>query len=89
MDREALRALMWDAAGLERSAAGLEAATSVLAGWSAPEVRDRASAEDRNLLELARRTVAAALARRESVGAHCRSDEPVAQIPPAPYEEAA
>ncbi|GGR21845.1 L-aspartate oxidase [Agromyces mediolanus] len=89
MDRGALRTLMWDAAGLERSAAGLEAAASVLAGWRAPEVGDRASAEDRNLLELARRTVAAALARRESVGAHCRTDEPATQIPPAPYEEAA
>ncbi|MFD6053482.1 hypothetical protein [Agromyces sp. NPDC060279] len=89
MDREALRTLMWDAAGLERSAAGLEAAASALASWRAPEVRDRPSAEDRNLLELARRTVAAALTRRESVGAHFRTDAPAAQIPPAPFEEAA
>ncbi|GAA2463379.1 L-aspartate oxidase [Agromyces soli] len=89
MDRGALRALMWDAAGLERSAAGLEAAASVLASWRAPEVRDRPSAEDRNLLELARRTVAAALARTASVGAHFRTDSVTAQIPSAPFEEAA
>ena len=44
--------------------------------WRAPDVRDRRTAEDRNLLDLARLTVAAALARPESVGAHFRSDDP-------------
>ncbi|MFK4728083.1 L-aspartate oxidase [Agromyces mediolanus] len=101
VDREALRALMWEAVGLERSAAGLAAAASVLAGWCAPEVRDRRSAEDRNLLELARTTVAAALARPTSVGAHFRTDDPdaaatapgaapsPAPTTSAPFEEAA
>ncbi|MCM3656152.1 L-aspartate oxidase [Agromyces mediolanus] len=92
MDREALRALMWDAAGLERSGPGLEAAASALDAWRAPEVRDRRTAEDRNLLELARRTVAAALTRTTSVGAHFRTDDPSAapvDNPTAPFEEAA
>ena len=39
-------------------------------------MRDRRTAEDRNLLDLARLTVAAAIARTESIGAHFRSDDP-------------
>jgi L-aspartate oxidase len=42
----------------------------------APAALDRRSVEDRNLLDLARLTVAAALARTESRGAHSRSDIP-------------
>ncbi|WP_394552591.1 L-aspartate oxidase [Agromyces sp. MMS24-JH15] len=85
VDREALQALMWDRVGLERDAAGLAEASSLLAGWRAPDPVDRRTAEDRNLLDLARLTTAAALARRESVGAHFRSDaSAAASVHPAP-----
>jgi len=76
VDRAALQALMWEHVGLERNAIGLGAASARLAAWRAPGARDRRTAEDRNLLELARLTVAAALARTGSVGAHFRSDDP-------------
>ena len=76
VDREALQALMWEHVGLERDATGLAEASARLAGWRAPDVRDRRTAEDRNLLDLARLTVAAAIARTESIGAHFRSDDP-------------
>lgn len=74
VDRAELQQLMWDHVGLERDEAGLAAASARLAGWHAPEPVDRRTAEDRNLLDLARLTVAAALARTESVGAHTRRD---------------
>lgn len=75
--REALQRLMWQEAGLERTATGLAHAASVLAAWRAAAapadtVRER---EDANLLLVAEQVVAAALRRRESVGAHFRSDE--------------
>ncbi|MFC9919451.1 L-aspartate oxidase [Agromyces binzhouensis] len=76
VDRDALRRMMWDHVGLERDAAGLTGASARLDGWHAPEPVDRRSIEDRNLLDLARLTVAAALARTESVGAHTRTDAP-------------
>lgn len=74
VDRAELQQLMWDHVGLERDASGLAAASARLDGWRAPEPVDRRTAEDRNLLDLARLTVAAALARAESVGAHTRRD---------------
>ncbi|HEX6956246.1 MAG TPA: L-aspartate oxidase [Agromyces sp.] len=74
VDRAELQQLMWDHAGLERDASGLAAASARLDGWHAPEPVDRRTAEDRNLLDLARLTVAAALARTGSVGAHTRRD---------------
>ncbi len=73
-DRVALQALMWKHVGLERDETGLAAASAMLGSWAAPVASDRRAAEDRNLLDLARLTVAAALARRESVGAHFRVD---------------
>ncbi|WP_136707883.1 L-aspartate oxidase [Agromyces sp. H66] len=76
VDRGRLQRLMWEHVGLERDAEGLAAASARLATWRAPEVRDRRSAEDRNLLDLAHLTVAAALARTESRGAHFRTDDP-------------
>lgn len=76
VDRSALQALMWEHAGLERSGDGLAAASAALDAWRAPEVVDRRTAEDRNLLDLARLTVAAAIARTGSVGAHFRTDDP-------------
>lgn len=92
VDRAALQQLMWEHAGLERSAAGLAAASARLDRWCAPEVHDRRTAEDRNLLDLARLTIAAALERTASVGAHFRTDDPriAATIAEAPVlEEAA
>ncbi|MGR0219616.1 L-aspartate oxidase [Agromyces sp. ZXT2-6] len=74
VDRGELQQLMWDRVGLDRDAEGLAAASARLAGWHAPEPVDRRSAEDRNLLDLARLTVAAAMARTESAGAHTRTD---------------
>lgn len=75
--RRALQDLMWKSAGVHRSGAGLAAAAHTLAGWTAAEApHSVAEHEDRNLLELARLTVAAALARRESRGAHHRADFP-------------
>ena len=91
VDRGELQALMWAHAGLERSGEGLAAASARLDAWHAPEPVDRRTAEDRNLLDLARLTVAAALARTGSVGAHFRTDDPTtAASAPAPaLEEAA
>ncbi len=78
VDRSALQELMWDAAGLYRSGARLEGAAEVLAGWrpASAEAASIADLENRNLLELARLVVDAALQRRESRGAHFRTDFP-------------
>ena len=76
--RAELQNLLWDDAGLFRSRAALESARSRLAGWSAPSGLSFATLEDRNLLQLAGLLVGAALARRESRGAHYRDDYPEA-----------
>lgn len=75
-DRAALQRIMWERVGLLRDEAGLRAASADLDRMIAPPALDRRSVEDRNLLDLARLTVAAALARTESRGAHSRSDIP-------------
>lgn len=75
VDRLALQTLMWNAAGIERSAAGLEAAAEQLDQWRASG-STKQDIETANLLGLARALVAAALARRESRGAHFREDFP-------------
>jgi len=74
--RTDLQHLVWDAAGLTREEAGLRAAAETLAHWAPPEVTDAKSAEDANLLLVARAVVASALARRESRGGHHRRDFP-------------
>lgn len=90
LDRAALQELMWHRVGLERDEAGLREASGLLGAWRAAEPVDRRTAEDRNLLDLARLTVAAALARRDSVGAHFRTDaDAPATAEPAPELEAA
>jgi L-aspartate oxidase len=75
VERGALQSLMWNAAGLYRNEGELSAAATVLAGWGAAS-SSVAERETRNLLDLARVVVAAARARRESRGAHFRSDFP-------------
>ena len=75
--RFALQELMWESAGVHRWGAGLAHAVQTLAGWSAAETPQTvAEHEDRNLLDLARITVASALERQESRGAHHRADFP-------------
>ena len=74
--RTDLQQLMWDAAGLARNATDLREAAAELATWAAPEATDQKSAEDANLLVVARAVVASALAREESRGAHYRTDFP-------------
>ena len=74
--RSDLQQLMWEAAGLSRSGDDLDAAWRRLASWRTPEVTDQKSAEDANLLVVARAVVASALARRESRGGHFRRDFP-------------
>jgi L-aspartate oxidase len=75
VDRLALQSLMWNDAGIERSAAGLEAAAMQLDQWQASG-ETMQDLETANLLALARVLVAAAIARRESRGAHFREDFP-------------
>ena len=75
VDRVALQTLMWNAVGIERDAAGLEAAAAQLDCWQAAGNTVHAL-ETANLITLARVMVAAALARRESRGAHFREDFP-------------
>jgi L-aspartate oxidase len=81
--RAALQELLWDDAGLVRDEAGLEHAASVVAVWRAQQrtpVTEH-DFEDENLLLVAEHLVAAARARRESVGAHFRSDGTPAEAP--------
>lgn len=75
VDRHALQTLLWNAAGIERSAAGLSAAAAELDSWHS--AGDTVPAlETANLLAIARVLVAAAVAREESRGAHFRNDFP-------------
>ncbi|TFC56311.1 L-aspartate oxidase [Cryobacterium sp. TMT2-15-1] len=85
VDRDAVQQLMWECAGVLRSGEKLAEASVTLTGWATRptgpdettslDMRVRAH-EDANLLDLARVTVASALAREESRGAHHRSDYP-------------
>ncbi|MDF2048925.1 L-aspartate oxidase [Arthrobacter sp. Cr_A7] len=83
--RDTLRRLMTSHAGVLRSKELLVEAAGILDRWAAVVLPDAVAAggdgdplelEDRNLLLAARLLVAAALARRDSLGAHYRSDEP-------------
>lgn len=70
----AVRALMWDKAGLTRNAHGLQAAIGELNRMLQDPAALTLTA--RNRLMVARAIVTAALAREESRGAHYRSDFP-------------
>lgn len=76
--RAALQRVMWESVGVVRDEHGLRRAQGLVDGWLAqPRTpRSQAEFEDENLLQLAAATIRAALARRESVGAHYRSDDP-------------
>lgn len=74
--RSDLQHLVWEAAGLSRDGTALAEAARELATWHAPPVTDAKSAEDANLLVVARAVVASALAREESRGGHFRADFP-------------
>jgi len=78
VERGALQRLMWRAAGVHRSGEVLAEAAETLASWSAAPAASASIAdrENANLLDLSRLLVAAALQRRESRGAHFRSDYP-------------
>jgi L-aspartate oxidase len=77
--RRDLQELMWEHVGLLRTGEQLAHAARVLDSWSAPAPTTVETLEDRNLLHLARLTVAAALARTGSAGAHHRLDDPSAR----------
>jgi L-aspartate oxidase len=76
--RWALQRLMWADVGLVRDATGLARAASTIRTWRAePRVpRTEREFEDENLLDVAAAMVQAAAARRQSVGAHHRRDDP-------------
>ncbi|ACL40261.1 L-aspartate oxidase [Pseudarthrobacter chlorophenolicus A6] len=89
--REALRSLMTAKAGVLRSGALLCEAAETLDRWAAvvrpdavPGSADPAVHEDCNLILAAQLLVSSALARRDSLGAHYRSDETVETIPLRP-----
>ena len=73
--RDLLQQLLWAHAGIQRDEAGLRVAQGLLRDWfvQGSTVHDRETA---NLLLLGRALVEAALARRESRGAHFRTDYP-------------
>ena len=77
VDRSELQRLMWSYAALTRSGVGLATAAARLRVWaeaSAARTDDRERIETANLVTVAQALVAAALLRRESRGAHSRSD---------------
>ena len=74
-DRKKLQSLMWNMVGIERNGHDLQRALEQLHSWHV-EGTTISSLETANLLTLARSTTEAALARRESRGAHYRNDYP-------------
>jgi L-aspartate oxidase len=84
--REALQELLWEHAGLVRDDTGRAHAAAVIAAWRAQQ-RTPATEhdyEDENLLLVGAHLVAAARARRASVGAHFRSDDGAGRTPRNP-----
>ncbi|HEX5285255.1 MAG TPA: L-aspartate oxidase [Bryocella sp.] len=75
-DREDLQRLMWNMVGIERTGSELERGLEQLDSWHVDSAASASSLETANLLQLARATTRAALERRESRGAHFRSDYP-------------
>ena len=75
-DRDDLRRLMWNMVGIERTGEDLQRALDRLDLWNVESAESVSSLETANLLQLARATTRAALERRESRGAHFRTDYP-------------
>jgi L-aspartate oxidase len=73
-----LQSLMWDKVGIIRSGKSLKEAASILATWESllPQPSDRPSYELNNLVLCAKLVTEAALLRKESRGAHFRTDFP-------------
>jgi L-aspartate oxidase len=71
-----VRKVMWDRCGLERDADGLRQAAATFE--FAEQAVGRGQSVARNMVEVARLLVLAALARCESRGSHCRLDYPEA-----------
>ena len=71
---DAVRALMWEHAGIARTAKGLRFALQSLA--TLEERLPTGATEEQNLVETSRLIVEAALQRKESRGGHYRSDFP-------------
>jgi L-aspartate oxidase len=73
-----LQSLMWDKVGIIRSGKSLTEAAEVLSTWESllPPSSDRPSYELNNLVLCARLVTEAALLRKESRGAHFRTDFP-------------
>jgi L-aspartate oxidase len=85
--RERLRSLMWQYAGLLRDEAGLATIQVELEAMQCelPPSTTRENAELRNLHTVAELIVASALARKESRGAHARTDFPQHDAGPAKH----
>lgn len=76
---EALQQVMWDGAGMERTAEGMTRALETIASWPVPDTSPtRPAFERRQMTVMASLMLRAALARTESRGAHYRSDYPMA-----------
>ena len=75
-----LQSLMWDKVGIIRSDKSLKEAATILATWEnlLPQPNDRPSYELNDLVLCARLVTEAALLRKESRGAHFRTDFPQA-----------
>jgi L-aspartate oxidase len=85
--REGLRNLMWQYAGLLRDESGLSTIQAALdaMGCELPPATTRENAELRNLHTVAELIVRSALARKESRGAHARTDFPQHDPGPAKH----
>jgi len=74
--RKSIRRIMWDKVGIVRSAEKLEAAVAYLQNYTDLQPVGRSDFELQNMLDLSAPMLEAALVRRESRGAHYRSDYP-------------
>ncbi len=82
--RNSFRRLMWEKVGIVRTRASLESAVRTIAEWDASlpdSPLDRERHELKNMFSVGRLIAASALARKESVGAHFRSDYPGTDFP--------